>query len=89
MESVTVNNIDRKRLLNITTLQSEIEELQALVNNAVWHDRNPNSRIVLKRHLPNFNEGNFVLVAEDNFTVSENLSLQWRGPRRVVKALSG
>lgn len=37
---------------------------------------------------PNFSEGDFVLVARSDFHAGEKLALRWRGPRRLVKALS-
>ena len=33
-------------------------------------------------------EGDWVLVARDDFTAGEKLRLRWRGPRRIKKALS-
>lgn len=38
--------------------------------------------------LPNFAEGDFVLVARSDFTAGKKISLCWRGPRRVIKALN-
>lgn len=38
--------------------------------------------------LPNFTESDFVLVARDDYRTKEKLSLSWRGPRRVVRAVN-
>lgn len=38
--------------------------------------------------LPKFSEGDYVLVAREDFSAGEKLALRWRGPRRVVKAVS-
>ena len=38
--------------------------------------------------LANFMEGDYVLVAREDFHEGEKLCLRWCGPRRVIKALS-
>lgn len=38
--------------------------------------------------LPKFCDGDYVLVAPNEFPVGEKLSLRWRGTRRIVKAIS-
>lgn len=48
------------------------------------HAHNMNSR----GESPDFAKGDFVLMARDNFPAGEKLSIHWRGPRRVVEALS-
>jgi hypothetical protein len=36
----------------------------------------------------NFDVGDFVLVAKQDFAAGEKLTLRWRGPRKVVRVLS-
>lgn len=88
VESVTVSNIDRERLLNITNLQRNIEERYYMVNNAVHHNRSRNLRIVSKVRLPKFPEGYSILLPKDDFIAGEKLSIRRREPKRVVKVLS-
>ena len=38
--------------------------------------------------LPNFTEGDYVLVAREDFFAGEKLAVRWRGPRRIIKALN-
>ena len=41
-----------------------------------------------KGQLPNFREGDLVLVAHEDFTVGEKLSLRCRGPGRILSCNS-
>lgn len=43
---------------------------------------------MIRSALPNFTEGDYVLVARNDFTAKEKLSLRWRGPRRIIKAIN-
>ena len=38
--------------------------------------------------LPNFTEGCFLLVTKDEFYFGQKLAPRWRGPRRIIKAVS-
>lgn len=65
-----------------------MQQLHPLVNAAVRRNRQQKRTSRVKETLPNYSEGEFVLVARDVFTTDEKLSLRWQGPRRIVKALS-
>lgn len=42
----------------------------------------------LRRHLPNFDVGDYALVPRPDYHTGENLALRWRGTRSVIKAVS-
>lgn len=85
---VEVDDVHRERIMNIESLRARMEELHPVIHEAVERNRRSNRQANSKGVLPNFMEGDFVLVARDEFTVGEKLQLRWRGPRRIVKALS-
>jgi len=85
---VTVAEAQRERLFNNEALKSRLAELHPLVQNAVRTNRQQ-SRIAQSRgQLPNFAEGDYVLLAREDFFKGEKLALRWRGPRRIIKALN-
>ena len=51
-------------------------------------NRRRKTQAASRGELPNFTEGDFVLVAGENFFAGEKLALRWRGPCRVIKNLS-
>lgn len=72
----------------LTTTKTILEELHPIVNNALQQNRKL-SREVASQGVPaKFMEGDFVLVARQNFFKGEKLALRGREPRRVVKTVS-
>lgn len=86
--TVALSELQRERALNISILQSKMADLHPIVQGSVQSGREKTRKTMSRGVLPKFSEGDFVLVARDDFTAGEKLSLRWRGPRRVIKALS-
>lgn len=63
-------------------------ELHPLVQDTLQSNREQSRFLVSKGKDPNFDGGYFVLVARDEFHAGKKLSLRWRGPRRVIRAVS-
>lgn len=85
---VTLTKVQEERLLNMSDLQQSVENLHPLVQETLASARDRGRKASARGKLPNFAEGDFVLMAREDFTAGEKLSLRWRGPRRVVKALT-
>lgn len=88
LSTVTVSNVEKEGTMNIATLKSKIAQLHPIVQSQlksnrdrIWDSRSLGS-------LPKFSEGDFVLVARDDFTAGEKLSLCWRGLRCVVRSIN-
>ncbi len=65
-----------------------ISELHPLVHNTLQSNRHRARQSASRGELPRFAEGDYVLVAREDFSEREKLTLRWRGPRRVIKANS-
>ncbi len=77
-----------ERSLNIWAAKEILENLHPLVEDALEENRK-RGRLCASKGIPaNFTEGDFVLVAREDMSAGEKLALRWRGPRRVLKALS-
>ena len=85
---ISIDELISKGTINVNELSNRTSELYPVVHVALQENRSQFRNATSKGILPNFTEGDFVLVARDNFTAGENLSLRWNGPRRVVKVLS-
>lgn len=85
---VSITDVQRERSLNIAALLSKMADLHPIVQDSVQSGRERARKAMSRGSLPNFSEGDFVLVARQDFTAEEKLSLRWRGPRRVVKSLN-
>lgn len=86
--SVTPDAVQSGRLANIMHLQDALNLLHPVVQNSLQTQRKCIRDAMSRGDKPNFSEGDYVLVARDAFTAGEKLSLRWRGPRRVVKAIN-
>lgn len=77
---VTIKDVQRERSLTIDSLKTFVADLHPVVQRSVscncQIDRDAKSRGVI----PNFTEGDYVLVARDDFKENEKLSIRWRGP---------
>lgn len=74
--------------MSIASFKLKVDELHLLVQEML---QSRNSRIHRSRSqgkLSNYAQEDFVLVARDDFTAGEKLSLRCRGPRRAVKTLN-
>lgn len=87
-KTMTIDEIVRERAIHVDELTKRMSDLHPVVHDALQENRARIRNATSKGTLPNFSEGDFVLVAREDFTAGEKLSLRWRGPRRVVKALS-
>lgn len=85
---ITVTALQQERALNISNLLTAVAELHPTVQDTVQENRKRKRESMSKGRLPNFTEGDYVLVARNDFHAGEKLALRWRGPRRIVKALS-
>lgn len=85
---VSVNDAQIERFVNVQNLLDRMEHLRPLVHNDVSDNRKRAREHNSKGQLPNFSEGDYVLVARNIFFEGEKLCLHWRGPRRIIKALS-
>jgi transposase InsO family protein len=84
---VTMSQVQRERALNIEKLVAACAELHPMVQRDVQENRRRMRESRSAGKLPNFAEGDFVLVAREDFSAGQKLALRWRGPRRIVKAL--
>jgi len=87
-QPVTLKQAQRERCLNLKELQATVADLHPIVKEKLMGNRERSRKAASRGQLPNFSEGDFVLVAREEFFAGEKLSLRWRGPRRVVKCLS-
>jgi len=85
---VTLTDAQRDRALNIAALHREVGELHPMVQQTVRTNRARHRDSASRGKLANFEEGDYVLVAREDFHAGEKLALRWRGPRRIIKTLS-
>ena len=85
---ITVSEAQREWLLSVQKLKDRIGEMHPVVQETVRKNREKARRAASRGSLPNFTEGDYVLVAREDFFAGEKLALRWRGPRRIIKALS-
>lgn len=64
-----------------------MDELHPLVENSFTDQRQRVRNARNRGELSNFQEGDFVPVARDDFHKGEKLFVRWRGPRRATKCL--
>ena len=87
-KAVLVTDVIRQRAVNVEALQKACAELHPLVQDTLQKNRESSRHNASKGKLANFTEGDFVLVAREEFHAGEKLALRWRGPRRIIKPLS-
>lgn len=86
--TVTIYDVQRESAFNTDGFIARRNELHPVVANSLLKNREYNRKAAAPGVLPNFTERDLVLVAPSGFGVGEKLSLCWRGPRRVVKAIN-
>ena len=85
---ITVDALQRERSLNVSELLECVQELRPVVQNKLQENRSIARQSASRGDLPNFTEGYYVLVAREDFFAGEKLTVRWRGPRRIIKALN-
>lgn len=65
-----------------------MEHLRLTVQHAVTENRKRAREHISRGRLPNFVEGDYVLVAKEELLNGEKICLRWRGPRRIMKSLN-
>lgn len=85
---VTVTQAVMERNKNLTNLLNAVANLRPVVQSSLSDNRRRLRAHMSKGRMPNFMEGDYVLVAKNTFHRGEKLCLRWCGPRRVVKALN-
>ena len=79
-QTVTLTQAQQERCVNISELVKRAEELHPIVQCTLTESRRRMREQHAKGKLPNFIEGDFVLVAREDFHKGEKLCLRWRGP---------
>lgn len=87
-QPMTVKAALLEKFVNIEALKTKIANQHSLVQSNLRRNHEASRSKDSKGQLPNFEKGDFVLVAREHFHEGEKLALRWRRPRRVVKALS-
>ena len=85
---VTINDLQQERAFNVESLVKHMADLHPAIHEGVMRNRKQARATANRGILPNFDIGDYVLVARSDFFAGEKLALRWRGPRRVVKAVS-
>lgn len=86
--TLSLTEAQRERTLKISNLQKLAAELHPMVNQTLQHNRQRARDAQSRGFLPKFVEGDYVLVARDEFFEGEKLCLRLCGPRRIVKVLN-
>lgn len=85
---ISIDHLNQERIFNIEERRERMEQLHSIINEAVTTNICSERNFNREGSVPNFMEGDFVLAARQNFMAGEKLRLQWRAPRRIVKAPS-
>ena len=85
---ITVTSAQLERVNHIEKLIESMDKLRPLVQASLATNRQRLREHMSEGLIPNFEEGDFVLVARNNFHHGEKLCLRWRGPRRIIKAMN-
>jgi len=86
--TVTIKAATRKRALNFGKVRDLVDNYRTAVGADLTRNRTRKRGTASRGTLPNFSEGDFVLVAREHFNAGEKLCLRWRGPRRIIGAVS-
>lgn len=76
------------RVLNLESLKDVAAAFHLFVQSSIDHNLQRGRNAIGSGELPKFTESDYVLVARDDFTASEKLSLRLRGLRRIIKAIN-
>lgn len=75
-------------VLNVEKFKEAVATFRPMVQDTFKSTRERARNLNSRGELSIFAEGELVLMARDDLTAGEKLSLRWRSPRRIVKALS-
>lgn len=73
--SVTLSELQRKRTLDIAALQEKVKRLHPVVSESFQKNGGCTPKLQSRVKLPNFTEGDIVLVAGEEFSVGKTLCL--------------
>jgi len=85
---ITFTDAQLERSLNLDEIKKLVSELHPLVQSNLNYQRARSRRAASKGKSADFSEGDFVLVAKEDFNAGEKLALRWRGPRRILNVVS-
>lgn len=85
---ITMSDLQRERAIHIDELVKLMADMRPTIQTSLSENRRRLREHMSRGHMPNFQEGDYVLVARSEFFKGEKLCLRWRGPRRIVKALT-
>ena len=88
IESVTLTDLQHESAMNVEDLLKACEDLHPRVQATLQKNRAQQRDKMSSGRLPNFHEGDYVLVARNDFHAGEKLCLRWRGPRRITRAMN-
>ena len=77
-----------ERKFNVEKLLKISADIHPIVSSSLAESRKRSREAASRGKLPNFEVGDYVLVARDEYGAGDKLLLRWRGPRRVTKALN-
>jgi len=85
---VSISDAAREQSFNLGKVKDIVDKLRETAAKTLSDNRQRKRDTNSRGALPNFSEGDFVLLARDEFTAGEKLCLRWRGPRRITRAVS-
>lgn len=88
LHAVSLADAQIESTFNIQQLVKIMDNLHPRIHAHVMAQRQRMRASKSRGELANFTEGDYVLVAREEFFEGEKLCLRWRGPRRVLTALN-
>lgn len=85
---VSLTELQLESMMNVEELLKLCAEIHPRVQSSLDKHRAQHRQNASRGQLPNFDEGDYVLVARSDFHAGEKLCLRWRGPRRIKKAMN-
>lgn len=85
---LTITDAQQGKAMNVRDLIMSMYQLHQIVQPQVHQEQSLVLGTKCKRQPPNFHEGDYVLMARDQFFEREQLCLRSGGPRRVIKAFN-
>jgi hypothetical protein len=81
-------SVHLQQLTELNALRTAVHEIHKLAADAATSRRASARAAASGRAAPNFELGDFVIVARRERPAGEKLTLRWRGPMRIVSTLS-
>lgn len=82
---VTIYDLAHERALNLSLLQERMDALHPKISLVLQENRERSRKPASRGKSANFSQGDFVLVAREDFQEGEKICLRWRGTRRIAK----